>query len=103
MNKQQFLLLKLAEECMEVAQRASKHIQFGPNEIQKDQSLTNSQRLKNELLDLYAVVGLLLDEGEPLSFTPKEYKQGKKAKLEKLNKYLKHSHSLGLLTEIENI
>ena len=43
MNLEQFYLLKLAEERSEVAQRAQKQMQFGKNEIQKDQALTNSR------------------------------------------------------------
>ena len=43
MNLEQFYLLKLAEERSEVAQRALKQMQFGKNEIQKDQALTNSR------------------------------------------------------------
>jgi NTP pyrophosphatase (non-canonical NTP hydrolase) len=61
MTKQQFLLLKLSEECMEVAQRASKQIQFGKDEVQKDQLKTNQARLKDELLDLFALVCPCLD------------------------------------------
>ena len=40
MTKTQFLLLKLAEECAEVAQRAIKQIQFGKDERQKDRKIT---------------------------------------------------------------
>jgi hypothetical protein len=36
MTREQFLLLKLSEECAEAAQRASKQIQFGKTETQKD-------------------------------------------------------------------
>ena len=39
MNLEQFYLLKLAEECSEVAQRALKQMQFGKNENSRDLGL----------------------------------------------------------------
>lgn len=110
MNKQQFLLLKLSEECAEVAQRCSKQIQFGAAQIQKgnevkggtaapdkEAGLTNGERLKKELTDLYVLVHLLqIDEQIPPT-SRKEFKDAKKAKIEKLNRYLVFSRHLGEL------
>ena|SRR5579863_73715 len=99
MNKEQFLLLKLSEECAEVAQRCSKQIQFGKYEVQSGQNLTNAERLKNEIVDFMSIVTLLQDAGEIPELGPAgpafiEKKQ-------KLQKYLKLSASLGTLPEIE--
>lgn len=57
MNKEQYLLLKLAEECTEVAQMCSKVIQFGLDEVYIDS--TNRQRLHNEINDLFTILGML--------------------------------------------
>jgi NTP pyrophosphatase (non-canonical NTP hydrolase) len=83
MTRTQFLLLKLSEECVEVAQRAAKQMQFGRNEIQKDQSLTNSERLVGELRDLAAVVNLLEKEGELPRMGSHEWDKGIEEKYEK--------------------
>jgi NTP pyrophosphatase (non-canonical NTP hydrolase) len=100
MKKNQFLLLKLAEECVEVAQRASKQIQFGKNEVQKDQQKTNATRLREEILDLFSVVSMLVQEDEIEMFTPWDYDEAREAKVKKLQKYLDLSASLGQLPEI---
>ena len=63
MNHTEHLLTCLAEESAEVAQRATKALRFGLREVQSGQFLTNAQRLKLELLDLYAVVELLEARG----------------------------------------
>ena len=62
MTRAQILLDQLMEECMEVGIRASKAVRFGLTEIQKGQDLTNLDRLKLELNDLFAVVDLIEDE-----------------------------------------
>jgi hypothetical protein len=108
MKQEQFLLIKLTEECAEVAQRALKQIQFGANQIQKgsevkngvaapnkDAGLTNGERLKNELTDLYVMVNLLQLANQIPPTTPKEFKAAKKVKIEKLNKYLTFSRQQG--------
>jgi NTP pyrophosphatase (non-canonical NTP hydrolase) len=100
MNKQQFLLLKLAEECSEVAQRALKQIQFGKSEIQKDQSKCNAERLTDEIMDLSVLVRLLQEESEVLAWTHRTFEAAKKKKVKKLQKYLDLSRSLGQLPEI---
>jgi NTP pyrophosphatase (non-canonical NTP hydrolase) len=57
------LLIILMEECNEVAQRAAKILRFGVTETQAGQSLTNSDRLSDELGDLLHMVELLQREG----------------------------------------
>lgn len=100
MDRSQFLLLKLAEECSEVAQRALKQIQFGKLEIQKDQPLSNAERLKQELLDLRSMTRLLQRAGEIPEITVEEETNALIAKRNKLQKYLELSRSLGQLPEI---
>lgn len=59
----QYLLCKLAEECNEVAQRALKQQQFGPNQRQKGYR-KNKERLRAEVLDVLAHVQFLQQVGE---------------------------------------
>lgn len=80
MNRSEHLLTCLAEECAEVAQRVSKALRFGLDEVQPGQPLNNAQRIEEELADLIAVIGLLVREGviEP----PQPDYDGKREKIE---------------------
>lgn len=60
MNRTEHLLWVLAEECAEVAQRASKAARFGLDEVQPGQALTNEERLWQEMCDLCAVGEMLI-------------------------------------------
>lgn len=60
MNREQYLLGKIAEEAAEVAQIALKAQQFGFDSFHPDDpDTTNLDLLRGELNDLLAVVGML--------------------------------------------
>lgn len=59
------LLVVLAEECAEVAQRVAKALRFGLTEVQPGQPYTNAERIVNEVNDLIAVVMMLERHGLP--------------------------------------
>jgi hypothetical protein len=58
-TRKEHLLTIVAEECVEVAQRCSKALRFGLEEIQPGQSLTNAARIYQEYADLKAAMELL--------------------------------------------
>lgn len=95
MSRKQYLLLKLNEECVEVAQRCSKQIQFGKNERQKNQDHTNSERLEGELLDLFVIVRMLRDCKEIRKPSKAQWLHALRNKRKKVEKYLKYSRKLG--------
>jgi NTP pyrophosphatase (non-canonical NTP hydrolase) len=101
MTIRQFYLLKLAEECAEVAQRATKQIQFGRNESQaKGPSTTkieatNAERLRDEVVDFLAIRDILIEMGEIPVMDPLELDTAKMAKRIKVARYLEYSQSLG--------
>lgn len=110
MTREQFILLKLSEECAEVSQRAIKQIQFGAHQIQKgnevkdgvaapdkEAGLTNGQRLDNELTDLIIMADLLRAAGQIPSTTVAEFQIARAAKIERLNKYIAFSRQMGEL------
>ena len=101
MKKNQYLLLKLMEECAEISHIASKQIQFGKDSDNNGKyEKTNTTRLREELLDLLVVVReLQLDDQIPV-WSRKDFTAAKKAKLEKMQKYLNASSRLGELPEI---
>lgn len=63
MNRLDHLLWNVAEECAEVAQRASKAARFSLAEIQSGQTYTNAEKLVHEWADLTAVLAMLVAEG----------------------------------------
>ncbi|WP_022729743.1 MazG nucleotide pyrophosphohydrolase domain-containing protein [Fodinicurvata sediminis] len=77
------LLTILAEECCEIGQRVTKALRFGVREIQPGQSLTNDERIAEEVGDLLAVLvrlqemGLLSNETITDSFESKQKKLGR--------------------------
>lgn len=94
MTRTDHLLTCLAEECMEVAQRVTKALRFGLEEVQPGQDLTNAERICQEFQDLIAVYSMLGGSGV-LPF-PDEA-QAKK-KLEKVEKFLAYSDQQGRLS-----
>jgi NTP pyrophosphatase (non-canonical NTP hydrolase) len=101
MTVQQYYLLKLAEECSEVSQRALKQAQFGKKEKQSESpsltkiETTSAQRLRDEVNDLLAVIDCLIDIGELSEITEWELIQEKGKKKMKLLTYLRYSRELG--------
>jgi NTP pyrophosphatase (non-canonical NTP hydrolase) len=94
LNRQQLLLVKLAEEASEVAQIALKTVQFGAHETCPGLLQDNFERVNAELQDLFAVVQILNDEFD-LGFVSDETLV--KLKTLKINKYAQYSRDLGLV------
>jgi len=100
MNREQLLLVKLAEECSEVAKVALKITQFGFSETAPNTSSTNAQRLREELDDLSAVLEML-KHNCGFSYEPDStHIENKKKKVEG---YCKYSESLGNVVSPDNI
>lgn len=94
MTRTDHLLWMLAEECAEVAQRASKAARFGLREVQPGQPFDNASRILLEFDDLMAIFEMLGDEGAlPDVISPCAIEQ-KKAKVEK---FLRYSEECGTL------
>lgn len=93
LNTEQSLLLHLAEECNEVAQRVSKILRFGIDEVQDGHTDDNRRRLEMEIADWLAVHEMLLDMGIVSVPTWDEID----AKKEKVRKYRKLSEDRGLV------
>lgn len=100
MTRTEHLLFIMAEECAEVAQRASKAARFGIFEVEPGQDETNLRRLGGEIADLYAAIQILMDEhnkGCTLSFG--ELSERMMAKREKVEKFLAYSQECGTLSQ----
>lgn len=98
MNLKQFYLAKIAEEATEVAKIALKAAQFGLSEIQPGRDESNAERMYAELNDLFAMVFRLNDVagvGEFRYNAPDHMAMARK--IEKVERYLAYSRSLGLV------
>ena len=95
MNKQEYLLVILSEECAEVIQEVSKVLRFGPNGSHPKYIGTNKERLNNEIGDLIGIISMLRDEG----IVEENFEKKVLSKMSKVEKYLKYSKSIGILTE----
>ena len=97
MTPEQHMLVKLAEECDEVSQRALKQVQFGPDEVQNGQELTNKERLTGEVKDLLAILTMLAEMGQVEYLSPVDMIDHTIMKRAKIAKYYNLSKSLGMV------
>lgn len=95
MKRAEHLLTILAEECCEVGQRVSKALRFGLDEVQKDQPLSNADRILEELHDLFSVAAILHAEGVIGPFIPPAETVSRK--LAKIERYFAISREQGTL------
>jgi NTP pyrophosphatase (non-canonical NTP hydrolase) len=95
MSREQFLLLKLAEECAEVVEMCSKCMQFGLGEVYQIE--TNKERLHKELVDVLAVVSMLNTDSN-FDFQPSV--EAMEEKCAKIDKYYKYSVKLGKVEDL---
>jgi hypothetical protein len=100
-TKVDYLLIKLAEEASEVAQRALKAVEFGLEEVQPDQELSNTERIGGEVIDMITILLMLSEEGVEIQEAAARDEavlntmiEAKKAKVEK---YMQLSRDLGKL------
>lgn len=95
MNLTEHLLQIASEECSEVSHRISKALRFGLQEVQKNQPLTNAERIALEFDDLLSVMEILRDNHLVPESKPGQV-QGKKVKIQK---YLNYSRQQGTLQD----
>jgi hypothetical protein len=97
LNRTEYLLNLIQEECAEVAQRASKCMRFGMNEARENRP-TNIRLLCEEFYDLLCVFDMLDKElnGEiQKQFTNEEALKWEIEKIQKVEKYFKYSIEQG--------
>ena len=99
MNVTEHLLTKIAQECAEVAQRCSKAIEFGLNEIQPGQELDNAQRIIGEMNDLRAVIEMAEEHGILPIFVRERENDAFEAKKAKVVKFMSYSREMGMLID----
>jgi hypothetical protein len=97
MNKQEYLLVCLQEECAEVIHAVSKALRFGLEDVKDD--VSNINYIRQELVDLQAVMDMLEEAGVCLDDADNdEWHRLMKEKQMKVKKYMKYSKEKGCLT-----
>lgn len=99
MNKIEYLLTCLSEECAEVAQRVSKAQRFGLFEKEPGQEHTNRERISLELADLKGVVEILEEVGAVKKYSDDVLEKLIALKKHKVNFYMNYSRECGALEE----
>lgn len=92
-----YMLSHLAQECCEVAIRCTKAQHFGLDEVQPGQSLTNRQRIAEELCDLLAIIDELHASEILIPFSRRDHQARISAKLRKAGEFRDYSRQLGRL------
>lgn len=93
-DKKVYLLILIIEECAEIIQCVCKAIRFGLDEVEPNQSLTNKERINQEINDASTVIMLAGDEGIINDTIYFELRENKKKKVEK---YMDYSKELKIL------
>ena len=94
MNKTEYLLICLIEECAEIQQAATKALRFGLNNGHPSRRNTNADDIAKECCDLIAIIELLEEEKIINGMTNI---QNIKHKKKKMKHYMNYSRGLGIL------
>ena len=95
LNREQYILTLIQEECAELSQRASKALRFGLYEVQSGQELDNWERLRGEFIDLWTCVCLLDHLLVNFDYDHDEVS----TKISKIQKYMELSINRGILED----
>ncbi|MCK9154586.1 MAG: hypothetical protein M0P12_00580 [Paludibacteraceae bacterium] len=98
MNKTEYLLACLSEECAEVQKNVGKALRFGLDDIDPNTKLgTNGELILEEFYHICAVVELLQEDGiirKPSGYWKREMENDKKKRVTKFMEYSKQKGTL---------
>lgn len=95
MNKNEHLLIVLAEECSETAQAVSKALRFGLKDGQPGRATTNAQEIEKEFIEAQAVRDMLRDYG--VITQPSQAKEIYDDKQRRVKEWMEYAKSVGAL------
>lgn len=95
MNKQEYLLTVLSEECSEIIKDVAKAQRFGLNDVNPTTGKTNKEAIQAEVNDAFGTLFLLSEAG----FLDTDFISEELAlkKAEKVKKWMKYSEEQGCL------
>lgn len=99
MTRTQHLLVILMKDATKVAQRVSKALLFGVEEVQPGQTLTNGERVTMGFIDLLAAFEMAAEDGAVPFVHQPAFQENVAiiAKREKVEVFLKFSSARGLV------
>lgn len=97
MNRRQYLLLKLSEECNELGKQCSKQMQFGRNERHEDLGIRNCVLTRDEALDVLAMIQILTRCGEIPDICQRDIEERVIKRRKKIRRYIRYSRKLGMV------
>lgn len=101
MTRKQLILIKIAEECTELAKDALKAAQFGMDDCKPGEPITNRERMIGESHDLFGVLTMLEDEDGYSYTTPSE--ADIEAKMAKVERFICYSQDRGMVEKVSAI
>jgi len=100
LSREDYLLLKLSEECAEVIKEVHKALEFGLYDFDPDKPNTNNrEKIVQEFIECQTVFNMLVDE--QALFYPNEAEVSIRidAKQKKVEKYMEYSRNCGKLEQ----
>ena len=98
MNKTEYLLTCLTEECSEVQKECTKAMRFGLDDNWKERG-KQSERIMHEFVDLMAVYESLVEEGCLEAYSTQDLYIMVQNKKERLEKYMNYARERGTLVD----
>ena len=107
MNRKEYLLSCLGEECAETAQEVGKCLRFTPHHSFLKDGPTNLERLAGEMMDIYAILSLLKQEDPKIDIPipenlPPNLMVRFLDKRDRTIHYMNISREMGTLTDVDN-
>lgn len=119
MVREEHLLVKVGEECAEMAHRSAKALRFGLQQVQKGHTLNNQERILDEFKDLIIALHMLgmipyvdtwvmflalnplwaTGNFDPDSRIGNDARNDVMGRIDRVEQYLLYSKSVGTLTE----
>lgn len=97
MNRRQYLLLKLSEECNELGKQCSKQMQFGRNERHEVLKIRNCDLTRDEALDVLAMIHILMEKSEIPVILSRDVAARVVKRKKKIARYMRYSRKLGMV------
>ena len=98
MDRKEYLLTCLIEECSEVQKEATKALRFGMDDNWKDHG-KQSDRIVHEFIDLLSIYEMLIQDGHIKDVSVEEVLELTVAKKTRVEKFMGYARDRGTLVE----
>jgi hypothetical protein len=95
-NRSEYMLIKLSEECSEVIKACTKSLRFGLDETKPGDDLTNAEKIVDEWIDATVVISAMIADGM-IKIDLNEYIETRNEKSARLEKWYETSKEMGIV------